>query len=255
MPKQLGRRRSLALIGFLCAALGASGCTPRIATPEPPDFSPQYNAIVQDQGFSFARFTEQAYVGEASVKASYDGSGSGSIGAAVGSYNIGPAAGLDNFSYGAAFYLEPGTLSGANPRQTHRLDILRWDAEALGATDCGPVAELDGSGSVVSRFVYGSGTDVPDYMVRAGSTYRISTDDLGSPRVVIDNADGSIAQRLDYDVWGKVVRDSNPGFQPFGFAGGLYDRDLKLLRFGARDYDPETGCFSLPWALPSARLP
>jgi RHS repeat-associated protein len=36
---------------------------------------------------------------------------------------------------------------------------------------------------------------------------------------------------------------SNPGFQPFGFAGGLYDRDTKLVRFGARDYDPQTG----PW--------
>lgn len=35
--------------------------------------------------------------------------------------------------------------------------------------------------------------------------------------------------------------DSNPGFQPFGFAGGLYDRDTKLVRFGARDYDPEVG--------------
>jgi RHS repeat-associated protein len=35
--------------------------------------------------------------------------------------------------------------------------------------------------------------------------------------------------------------DSNPGFQPFGFAGGLYDRDTGLVRFGARDYDAETG--------------
>jgi RHS repeat-associated protein len=41
--------------------------------------------------------------------------------------------------------------------------------------------------------------------------------------------------------WGNVTSDSNPGFQPFGYAGGLYDRDLKLVRFGARDYDPETG--------------
>jgi RHS repeat-associated protein len=29
--------------------------------------------------------------------------------------------------------------------------------------------------------------------------------------------------------------------QPFGFAGGLYDRDTGLVRFGARDYDPQTG--------------
>ena len=29
--------------------------------------------------------------------------------------------------------------------------------------------------------------------------------------------------------------------QPFGFAGGIYDRDTGLVRFGARDYDAETG--------------
>jgi len=30
-------------------------------------------------------------------------------------------------------------------------------------------------------------------------------------------------------------------FQPFGFAGGIYDQHTKLTRFGARDYDAETG--------------
>ena len=30
-------------------------------------------------------------------------------------------------------------------------------------------------------------------------------------------------------------------FQPFGFAGGLYDKETGLTRFGARDYDPATG--------------
>jgi RHS repeat-associated protein len=46
---------------------------------------------------------------------------------------------------------------------------------------------------------------------------------------------------LEYDSWGKVVSDTSPGFQPFGYAGGLYDRDTGFVRFGARDYDPETG--------------
>jgi RHS repeat-associated protein len=46
---------------------------------------------------------------------------------------------------------------------------------------------------------------------------------------------------MSYDAWGNTISDSAPGFQPFGFAGGLYDRDLALVRFGARDYDPETG--------------
>jgi RHS repeat-associated protein len=104
-----------------------------------------------------------------------------------------------------------------------------------------PVAELDGDGAVMSRFVYGSGRNVPDYMVRGVTTYRIVADRLGSVRLVVDVANGIIAQRLDYDEFGQVLVDTNPGFQPFGFAGGLYDRETRLVRFGSRDYDAETG--------------
>jgi RHS repeat-associated protein len=104
-----------------------------------------------------------------------------------------------------------------------------------------PIAELDGSGAVVSRFVYGSRFNVPDYMVKGSTTYRIVSDHLGSPRLIINTADGTIAQRIDYDEFGNITNDTNPGFQPIGFAGGLYDRDTKLTRFGARDYDAETG--------------
>jgi RHS repeat-associated protein len=50
-----------------------------------------------------------------------------------------------------------------------------------------------------------------------------------------------VAQRIDYDEFGNVTADSSPGFQPFAFAGGVYDRDTKLVRFGARDYDPPVG--------------
>jgi len=38
-----------------------------------------------------------------------------------------------------------------------------------------------------------------------------------------------------------VAGNTNPGFQPFGFAGGLHDPDTGLVRFGARDYDAEIG--------------
>ena len=103
------------------------------------------------------------------------------------------------------------------------------------------VAELDGSGNLVSRFVYAERANVPEYMVRGGTMYRFITDHLGSPRLVVNTADGSVAQRLDYDEFGNVLVDTNAGLQPFGFAGGLYDRDTKLLRFGVRDYDAETG--------------
>jgi len=103
------------------------------------------------------------------------------------------------------------------------------------------VAELDGSNQVASRFVYADKGNVPAYLVKGGNTYRIVSDHLGSPRLVVDAATGAVAQRMDYDEWGRIVLDTNPGFQPFGFAGGLHDRDTGLVRFGARDYDPETG--------------
>jgi RHS repeat-associated protein len=103
------------------------------------------------------------------------------------------------------------------------------------------VAELDSSGVVVSRFVYGSKLNVPDYMVREGIMYRIISDHLGSPRLVIDTNTNTLVQRLEYDEFGNIVTDTKPGFQPFGFAGGLYDQHTKLTRFGARDYDAETG--------------
>ena len=78
-------------------------------------------------------------------------------------------------------------------------------------------------------------------MIRGSATYRIITDHVGSPRLVVDVLSGDIAQRLDYDEFGNILTDSNPGFQPFGFAGGIYDSETKLTRFGARDYDASIG--------------
>ncbi|MDH5511190.1 MAG: RHS repeat-associated core domain-containing protein [Nitrospinota bacterium] len=50
-----------------------------------------------------------------------------------------------------------------------------------------------------------------------------------------------MAQRIDYDEFGNITQDTNPGFQPFAFAGGIYDQHTKLTRFGARDYDSHSG--------------
>ncbi len=103
------------------------------------------------------------------------------------------------------------------------------------------IAELDGTGAVICRFVYGTRSNLPDYMIKGGATYRIISDHLGSPRLVVDVATGTIAESLAYDEFGNVTGDTAPGFQPFGFAGGLYDPDTKLVRFGARDYDAQAG--------------
>ena len=110
-----------------------------------------------------------------------------------------------------------------------------------------PVAQFDGEGNLTHRFVYAEKAHSPSWMVRIDpvtqdeAIYRIVADHLGSVRLVIEAETGMIAQRMDYGPFGEVLFDSNPGFQPFGFAGGVYDHDTGLVRFGARDYDPEIG--------------
>jgi len=107
-----------------------------------------------------------------------------------------------------------------------------------------PVAELDGNNNITARFVYADKLNVPSYMEKNGQTYRIVSDHLGSPRLIVNIATGTVEQRIDFDTWGNVAQDSNSEFQPFGFAGGLYEANTGLTRFGARDYDASIGRWS-----------
>ena len=115
------------------------------------------------------------------------------------------------------------------------------------------VAELDSADNVVSRFVYTTSENVsvqrswtrsrldesqdgPEYMIKAGVVYRIVTDHLGSVKQVINTQTGDVVQQAEYDEFGNILLDTNPGFVPFGFAGGLYDSRTKLVKYEARDY-------------------
>lgn len=102
-------------------------------------------------------------------------------------------------------------------------------------------AVLTANGAITHRFIYGSKSNVPDAAIISGKQYRILSDPNGSVRLVVLSSTGAIAQKLDYDEFGNVLFDSNPGFQPFGFAGGLVDPDTKLVHFGAREYEPQVG--------------
>jgi RHS repeat-associated protein len=97
-----------------------------------------------------------------------------------------------------------------------------------------PVAEFDGSGTLLARYLDG-------VTVKGSTSYRVVADDLGTPRLLVSSTTGAVAQRLDLDEWGQVTSDSSAGFQVFGFAGGIYDSDTGLVRFGVRDYDPVVG--------------
>ncbi len=136
----------------------------------------------------------------------------------------------------------------------------------LWADDLRIVAELDGANNVVSRFVYTDGAGLegdpvsrqlrrlglgvmaaygrsttPAYVVRGSRVLRILADHLGSPRLLVDTVTGEVVGRRDYDEWGEVMNDTLSAWLPQGFAGGLFDADTGLTRFGARDYCAETG--------------
>jgi RHS repeat-associated protein len=57
----------------------------------------------------------------------------------------------------------------------------------------------------------------------------------------VNTSTGAVVEEIDYDEFGNVTNDTAPGTIPFGFAGGLYDKDTGLARFGARDYDASVG--------------
>ena len=130
-----------------------------------------------------------------------------------------------------------------NRRVAKKIDgdiVTRW----LYGDQLNPVAEVDAAGNVLRQFVYGTRLNVPDYIIDYGTPvkiYRVISDHLGSVRLVVDTSDGTIAQKVEYDSFGRILSQTGAGFQPFGFAGGLYDHQTGLVRFGARDYDPEVG--------------
>jgi RHS repeat-associated protein len=103
------------------------------------------------------------------------------------------------------------------------------------------VAQLDGSGNLAARFVFGAKPNVPDYFTSSAGTFRILRDHLGSPRLIVNVSTGGVVEEIDYDEFGNVTSDTSPGLTPFGFAGGLYEPQTGLVRFGARDYDPTSG--------------
>lgn len=101
-------------------------------------------------------------------------------------------------------------------------------------------AELDASSVVRSVFV-NAFDGAPDAIRRDGRLFAVIKDHLGSPTFIVDADSGGVAQELRFDEFGVMTQNSSPGFQPFGFAGGLWDEAGRLVRFGERWYDAEIG--------------
>ncbi len=103
------------------------------------------------------------------------------------------------------------------------------------------LAVYDGDSNLIMRFEYADAR-MPVAMTSGGTTYYLAYDQAGTLKAVAD-ASGTVLLKRQYDSFGNILNEENslPFEVPFGFAGGLYDKDTKLVRFGYRDYDPETG--------------
>ncbi len=130
-------------------------------------------------------------------------------------------------------------MDGRNRRVARKINGV-MERQWLYQNGVSPVAELDGDGAPLWRFVYGTRAHVPDLAMRGDTVYRVVSDHLGSVRALVRASDGVVRAWWNYDAWGNVLTSSGPG-PCLGFAGGLTDSLTGLVRFGARDYAPAVG--------------
>jgi len=82
---------------------------------------------------------------------------------------------------------------------------------------------------------------MPISMTMDNKKYYLHYDQVGTLKA-ISNSKQRVIKKITYDSYGTILNETNQAFKvPFGFAGGLYDSDTKLTRFGYRDYDAYTG--------------
>jgi RHS repeat-associated protein len=118
------------------------------------------------------------------------------------------------------------------------------------------IAEYDGSGTLLRKFIYGPGIDEPICLVEVAennAVYYYHFDGLGSV-VALSDVNSVLVERYTYDVFGRpAIRDANgteiaaSAFaNPYLFTGRAYDAETGLYYYRARYYDFATGRFLQP---------
>ncbi|XP_013175097.1 PREDICTED: teneurin-3 isoform X3 [Papilio xuthus] len=76
--------------------------------------------------------------------------------------------------------------------------------------------------------------------------FYVATDHNGSPLVIFD-VNGDIVKELKRSPFGRIVKDTNPGFYvPVDFHGGILDYNTNLVYLDNRLYDPVVGQWMTP---------
>jgi RHS repeat-associated protein len=105
------------------------------------------------------------------------------------------------------------------------------------------IAELDGSGSLTSYYVYDAFGLVAKIV--GAELYYYHFDGLGST-IALTDANGAIVNKYAYDAFGNLLAVEEAVPNPFRYVGryGVMHEDYGLLYMRARFYDPEVGRFT-----------
>ncbi|HEX8223014.1 MAG TPA: RHS repeat-associated core domain-containing protein, partial [Allosphingosinicella sp.] len=124
-------------------------------------------------------------------------------------------------------------VTGANGAKTRFL----YDGDRM-------IAEYDGSGAMLKRYVHGPGTDEPvaayDGPARGLATRRYMLPDERGSIAALVNADGSPSTINRYDAWGIPGAGNGGRFQ---YTGQAWIAELGLYYYKARLYSPWLGRF------------
>ena len=107
------------------------------------------------------------------------------------------------------------------------------------------IADYDGNGSLLHKYIYGPGVDQPICMIdveHSSATYYYHFDGLGSV-IALTNSSGSVVNLYEYSVFGEVSASDPNHPNRFLFTGREFDADTGLYYYRARYYNPYIGRF------------
>jgi RHS repeat-associated protein len=105
------------------------------------------------------------------------------------------------------------------------------------------VEEVNSTGGVVARYVYGPKLDEPLAMLRSSATSYYHQDAVGSVSS-LSNASGAVAETYTFDSFGNQTGISGSLTNPFRFTGRELDTETGLYFYRARYYDSAAGRFT-----------
>jgi len=156
--------------------------------------------------------------------------------------------GTGTYSYNANNLMTSATQSGVTTNLTYDAENRLFSVSKNGTTTeflydgTDLIAEYDGSGNLLRRYVHGPGDDEPlaayDYQNGGAYTY-LHADDNGSV-VLLTNSSGASVTINTYDPYG-LPASSNMG--RFQYTGQVWLPELKMYYYKARLYSPIIGRF------------